>query len=220
MRNTEELIKKFRIDAKSLEEEQKKIAKLIIEKDVMDFSQVQFIGGVDAITTGKELIGSITTINPDFEIIEQRFSTNRAAFPYIPGFLAFREMHSLTDVYKKLETKPDVVFVGGHGILHPRGCGLASHFGVATNCATIGIAKDLLVGEVKGDKVYVGGKLKGMFVETKKASKPIVVSVGHNISLKAAVELTKKFSREPHKYPEPLTLAHKFANKIKSELRK
>ena len=220
MRNTDALIKKFRIDAKSLEEEQKKIAKLIIEKDVMDFSQVQFIGGVDAITTGKELIGSITTINPDFEIIEQRFSTNRAAFPYIPGFLAFREMHSLTDVYKKLETKPDVVFVGGHVILHPRGCGLASHFGVATNCATIGIAKDLLVGEVKGDKVYVGGKLKGMFVETKKASKPIIVSVGHKISLKTAVELTKKFSREPHKYPEPLTLAHKFANKIKSELRK
>ena len=129
-------------------------------------------------------------------------------------------MHSLTDVYKKLETKPDVVFVSGHGILHPRGCGVASHFGVATNCATIGIAKDLLVGEVKGDKVYVGGKLKGMFVETKKASKPIIVSIGHNISLKTAVELTKKFSREPHKYPEPLTLAHKFANKIKSELRK
>ena len=118
------------------------------------------------------------------------------------------------------DTKPDVVFVSGHGVLHPRYCGLASHFGLATDSITIGVAKDLLVGEVKKDKVYLNGKVKGMLVETKKASKPIVVSVGHNISLATAVELTKKFSREPHKFPEPLTQAHKYANSIKNELRR
>lgn len=31
----------------------------------------------------------------------------------------------------------------GNGILHPRGLGLASHFGVCTNTCTIGVAKNL-----------------------------------------------------------------------------
>jgi len=31
----------------------------------------------------------------------------------------------------------------GNGILHPRGLGLASHFGVYTNTCTIGVAKNL-----------------------------------------------------------------------------
>lgn len=216
----EELIKNLNIDIKKLQEEQKKLAKLVIEKDKSDFKQLHYIAGVDTTSVGKEIIGSAVTLNAELEVIEEKSSMKRARFPHISGFLAYRKLPALIDAYKKLETKPDVVFVGGHGVLHPQGCGLASHFGLATDSATIGVAKELLVGEIKGDKVYLKGKIKGMLVETKKGSKPIIVSVGHNISLKTAVELTKKFSREPHKFPEPLTLAHKFANRIKSELGK
>ncbi|OYT41386.1 endonuclease V [Candidatus Pacearchaeota archaeon ex4484_26] len=220
MLKKEELIKRFNINIKALEQEQEKLAKLVIEKDKINFENLHFIGGVDATTAAKEIIGSAAIINPDFEVIEQKYSTKKASFPYLSGFLAYRELPALISAYKKLETKPDVVFVSGHGVLHPRYCGLASHFGLATDSITIGVAKDLLVGEVKKDKVYLNGKVKGMLVETKKASKPIVVSVGHNISLATAVELTKKFSREPHKFPEPLTQAHKYANSIKNELRR
>ena len=35
-----------------------------------------------------------------------------------------------------------------------------------------------------------------------------------------AIELVKKFSREPHKFPEPITLAHKFLNGVKGEFEK
>ncbi len=216
----EEIVKRFNIDIKKLEDEQKKLAKLVSEKDMMNFEDAQFIAGIDAITAGKDIIASAVTITPDLEIVEQKFTIKRAAFPYLPGFLAYRELPALISTYRKLETKPDVIFVSGHGLSHPRSCGLASHFGIAIESATIGIAKSLLVGEQKGDKVYINGKEKGRLVETKKGSKPIVVSVGHGMSLKTAVKLTEKFSREPHKFPEPLTLAHKYANKIKSELGK
>ncbi len=219
-KSAEDLIKKFDIDFKKLEEEQRKLAKLISEKGPVSLKSVQVIGGIDVTTIGREIAASIVTVNPELEVQEEKFSSRKAQFPYIPGFLAFRELPAMLEVYRKLETKPDVIFIGGHGVLHPRGCGLASHFGIATQSATIGVAKDLLVGEKKGDKVYLAGKIKGALVETKKDSTPLIVSVGHNISLKNAIEITKKFSREPHKFPEPITLAHKFLNGVKHELMK
>lgn len=216
-KSKEEIANKFNLDLKKLEEEQKKLAKLIVEKDSREFKEVQCIGGIDVTTIGREVAASIVTINPELEVIEEKFSSRRASFPYISGFLAFRELQVMIDAYKKLDMKPDVTFVIGHGVLHPRGCGLASHFGIAVQGATIGVAKELLVGEVRGDKIYIGKKVRGALVETKKDSKPLIVSVGYNISLKSAVELVRKFSQEPHKFPEPVTQAHKFLSKVKGE---
>ena len=41
------------------------------------------------------------------------------------------------------EMIPQVVLIDGNGVLHPRGFGLASHFGVLANTCTIGVAKNL-----------------------------------------------------------------------------
>lgn len=38
---------------------------------------------------------------------------------------------------------PQVILFDGNGILHPRGLGLASHFGVLAGVPTIGVAKNL-----------------------------------------------------------------------------
>ena len=46
-------------------------------------------------------------------------------------------------IENKPELKPQVVLIDGNGILHPRGFGLASHFGVLANTCTIGVAKNL-----------------------------------------------------------------------------
>ncbi len=40
-----------------------------------------------------------------------------------------------------LSQKPDLVFVDGHGISHPRRLGVASHFGLLVDVPTIGVAE-------------------------------------------------------------------------------
>ncbi len=62
-------------------------------------------------------------------------------FPYIPGYLYYREGPVLGRLLGRLPGGDRVVLVDGHGILHPRGCGLASHLGLATEEATVGMAK-------------------------------------------------------------------------------
>ena len=50
----------------------------------------------------------------------------RLTEPYIPGFLAFREVPFIVELVEELqreqpELMPHVVMVDGNGILHPRG---------------------------------------------------------------------------------------------------
>lgn len=66
--------------------------------------------------------------------------------PYIPGFLAFREVDHLLALLERLrasrpELVPDVIFVDGNGVLHPRGFGLASHLGVLARIPTVGLRR-------------------------------------------------------------------------------
>ncbi len=63
------------------------------------------------------------------------------SMPYIPGFLSFRETPALLAAWEQLSQKPDLLFVDGHGISHPRRLGVASHFGLMIDVPTIGVAK-------------------------------------------------------------------------------
>lgn len=72
--------------------------------------------------------------------------------PYIPGFLAYREM----DVYRQLllnlrashpEYVPQLLLVDGHGRLHPRHFGSACSLGLEVDIPTIGIGKNPFCGE-------------------------------------------------------------------------
>ena len=66
--------------------------------------------------------------------------------PYVPGFLAFREIPSLLPLFEKLKAKkpelwPDVILVDGNGIIHQNRFGLACHLGVLLGTPTIGCGK-------------------------------------------------------------------------------
>src|SRR3546814_11953894 len=63
-----------------------------------------------------------------------------------PGLLSYRKLPALLLALEELPQAPDLAFVDGHGIAHPRGLGIASHFGVATGLPSIGVAKKILVG--------------------------------------------------------------------------
>jgi deoxyribonuclease V len=80
---------------------------------------------------------------PELEIVEIAEAVRKIGFPYLPGFLAFREGPVFLDAYRKLGAKPDVTLVDGNGIAHPRKMGLASYVGVILDICTIGCAKTL-----------------------------------------------------------------------------
>ncbi|ORX92755.1 endonuclease V, partial [Basidiobolus meristosporus CBS 931.73] len=153
--------------------------------------------------------------------------------PYIPGFLAFREVHVLLELVEKLrnnkpEFLPQVLLVDGNGVLHPRGFGLASHLGVLTDIPTIGVAKNFLqindgpeltMAKVKtqchkllqkgGDKLPLigdSGTLWGMAVRTlDTTTNPIFISTGHRVSHETAVAIALHCSL--YRIPEPIRQA-------------
>ncbi|MBI3035562.1 endonuclease V [Candidatus Woesearchaeota archaeon] len=200
-----------------LKEEQLKLAKKVVLKD--SFDKLQLIAGADAAYNQDDIIAAIAVCdNATMECKERAFAVMKAKIPYKPGFLAYREGPAISDAYAKLQNKPDVVIFDGNGILHPRRIGLASHIGVLLDIPSIGIAKQLLAGEVKENKVYVEKEARGELIATREHSKPIYVSPGHRISLKTSVDIVKNCIRFPHKLPEPLHLAHKYANEIRDNI--
>jgi deoxyribonuclease V len=79
-----------------------------------------------------------------------------APFPYISGFLSFRELPVHALLLEQAEAAgrlADVILVDGSGILHPRRAGIATHLGVLANRPTIGVTKKLLCGSVAADDV-------------------------------------------------------------------
>ena len=83
------------------------------------------------------------------EVIDQQVARAPTRMPYIPGLLGFRELPALLEALAMLERAPDLAFIDGHGIAHPRRLGVAAHFGVATNLPCIGVARKILVGEAR-----------------------------------------------------------------------
>lgn len=208
-----------KIDLEQLKVEQEQLAKKLQlkKKDCINIDAINTIAGCDCIFVPYQIIASIVVVDANMETIEEKFAVTAASFPYIPGFLAYRELPSMLKCYKKLESAPDIFMVSGNGVLHPRGLGLASHFGLVIERPTIGIAKSLSIGEMKNSKVYFNGKIAGESLITREGSKPIYISQGNMISLENAVKLVKRCLRKPHKLPEPLALAHLYGRKVQKE---
>lgn len=198
--------------------EQLKLAKGVSVKD--DFDEINLIGGVDQIIIGNKVISAVTVCDyNNLKLLDDESFTMETKVPYILGCLFYREGPAAVEAFHKLKRKPDVLLVDAHGVLHPRKIGMASQLGLVLNIPTIGVAKNLLVGEVRdnGD-IFILGKKCGKKVITKEGANPLYVSPGYRVSLKTAVEIVKKCMREPHKLPEPLFLAHKIARKKGKEL--
>lgn len=215
--NPEDIAKKYNIDLKKLEKEQEKLAKQLNIKDVIDFSTADKIGAIDNAFFQNKMISACVVVSSEMEILEQEYFSDKMKFPYIAGFRAYRELPTMIEAFNKLEDKPDVVFVQGHGIAHPR-LGISSHFSISTRTPTIGVANSLLVGEVKGKDILLNGKKVGKILQSKPGSKPMYVSPGNLISVETAYKLAERFIRPPHKLPEPLHIAHKYAREIRKEM--
>lgn len=204
-------------------EAQKEMAEKVVLQDL--FSPIQSIAGMDVSNTlfdpAQMIFASAVILSyPSLELIETATHSEKQEFPYIPGLLGFREAPALIHAYEKLQIKPDLIFVDGHGISHPRGLGIASHIGVVLDRPTIGVAKSILVGKPEsplpkevGSTVPLvwKGRQIGLLLRTKKNCSPLIISPGHKIQFKTAAQLVLSCLTK-YRLPEPTRQAHLAAN--------
>ena len=157
---------------------------------------VQTVAGVDAGYEGDVARAAVVVLTyPSLEPVDYALARRPAPFPYIPGFLSFREAPAILAALEQLRIRPDLLICDGQGIAHPRRLGIASHIGVLTDLPSIGCAKSRLIGhhaplpDERGACVplWDGPEQIGMLVRSRAGVKPLYISVGHRISLTTAL---------------------------------
>ena len=195
---------------------QKELAKKVITRDDFD-SNVEFICGVDVSYRKKIAYCSAVIINKEnFEIIEVVRSKSEIKNPYIPGLFILKESAPILQTLRLITRPFQLLLVDGHGVLHPRRCGLACYIGIVTNIPTIGVAKSLLCGDVQSDNfVTHKGEILGYALKFNENSKKVAyISVGHKISLLTSIELVKSITKINQYIPEPLRIADKLSKEL------
>jgi deoxyribonuclease V len=181
------------------------------------------VAGVDAAFLDNKAIASACLYSyPSVEVVDTAFEEKKLTFPYIPGFLTFREGPAIVSALKKLKKRPDILLVDGQGIAHPRGIGIASHLGVILDMPSIGCAKSRLVGEYaepdseKGDWSYLwyNDRIVGAVLRTRSGVRPLFVSPGHRIDLTGSITIVLNCARK-YRIPEPLRKADILSRKLK-----
>lgn len=156
------------------------------------------------------------------ETVDQASAVVELPFPYVPGFLSFRELPAILAVWERLRHRPDVLVFDGQGYAHPRRFGIACHGGVTLDVPAIGCAKSVLVGRhgPLGDErgctspLVHRGETVGMAVRTRTGVKPLYVSVGHRMDLPTAVELVLRLCTR-YREPETTRRAHHLVNQAR-----
>lgn len=183
-----------------------------------------YIAGVDAAFQEDKVAGAVCLYRyPGLIPVEDASVVKRVSFPYIPGYLSFREGPVIVELIEKLEIKPDVIIFDGQGIAHPKGLGIASHIGVLLDLPTIGCAKSRLIGDYmepgsrKGSwsLLYFNGTTVGAVLRTRDNVRPLFVSPGHRIDLQASIEIVLNCCVK-YRIPEPIRRADSLAGRLKT----
>jgi deoxyribonuclease V len=183
---------------------------------------VQYVAGVDM---GFEADGTISRAAvavlsfPDLQLQETSIARRPTSFPYIPGFLSFREIPAVLDALEKIKLTPDIILCDGQGIAHPRRFGIACHLGVIVDIPSIGVAKSLLVGkhqdlsDTRGNwqPLIYKGETVGAVLRTRSGVKPVYISSGHRISLSTAIDYVLRCTTK-YRLPETTRIADKLAS--------
>lgn len=155
------------------------------------------------------------------QVLHARIARLPTSMPYVPGLLSFRELPALLEALAQLPLRPDLAFVDGQGIAHPRRLGIAAHFGVVAGLPCIGVAKKILAGspdgelpDVRGARVPLRhrGEQVGWLLRSKPRCLPLVVSPGHRVSMETAVEMTMRQVGR-YRLPEPTRQADALASR-------
>jgi deoxyribonuclease V len=186
---------------------QKEIAKDVISEDTLH-KKIEYICGVDVSYRRNTAYCSAVIMKENtLDLIESVNTKSVVKHPYIPGLFVLRESEPILTTLKLLKNHYDLLLIDGHGVLHPRKCGLASYIGVLIDKPTIGVAKSILCGSIMEDQsVQFDGTVLGFTIK-KEGKKQIYVSVGHKISLTTAIQIIKRLIKKEEWLPEPLRIA-------------
>lgn len=182
----------------------------------IDLSSVKHIVGVDASYRNDRIIGVAVLV--DYQsvfVLKTSVVSEKPPVPYIPGLLAFREAPVYFKALRRLGVEPDIVFVNGHGLSHPRAFGIATHIGVVLDRPSIGVARKKLYGEevVLDNETYLKahGYVVGKVI--KHNNKKLYISIGYRIRLEDAVDITMKLMKPGSNLPLPLEIADKISKR-------
>ena len=199
---------------------QEQLQSQIIQYD--QFDAPRYVAGIDV---GFEANNTITRAAvavlrfPDLELVESQISRLPTVFPYIPGYLSFREVPAVLAALNQLQQRPDLLLCDGQGIAHPRRFGIACHLGLITDIAAIGVAKSRLCGQhgeippKKGQwtPLFDGNDTIGAVLRSREGVKPLYISPGHKICCSTAVKYTMACITR-FRLPETTRWAHKLAS--------
>ncbi|MEJ5074893.1 deoxyribonuclease V [Enterobacter ludwigii] len=210
------------MDLADLREQQRALASSVIREDRFSEDPPRLIGGADV---GFEQGGEITRAAivlltyPGLELVEYQIARIPTTMPYIPGFLSFREYPALLVAWEQLSRKPDLLFVDGHGISHPRRLGVASHFGLLVDVPTIGVAKKRLCGKFEPLSAEPGAlaplmdkqEQLGWVWRSKARCNPLFIATGHRVSQDSALAWVQRCAKG-YRLPEPTRWADAVAS--------
>ncbi|MBX9447933.1 deoxyribonuclease V [Dickeya chrysanthemi] len=210
------------MDMQALRAEQYSKAAQVIRHDDIPFEQPVLIAGADV---GFEQEGAVTRAAvavlayPSLQLVEYQIARIPTVMPYIPGFLSFREYPALLAAWEQLQHQPDLLFVDGHGVSHPRRLGVASHFGLLVDVPTIGVAKRRLCGQFSPLAEAVGSRQPlldkdepiGWVWRSKARCNPLFVSSGHRVGMDSALQWVMRCMRG-YRLPEPTRWADAVAS--------
>jgi deoxyribonuclease V len=175
---------------------QERLRDRIVRDD--DFGEIHTVAGVDAgfEDGGRTMRAAVAVLAlPALDLVEHAIARVATRFPYVPGLLSFREAPAVLAAFERLKSMPDLVLCDGQGIAHPRRFGIACHIGLALDRPAIGVAKTRLIGTHRAPAqkrgawvpLFDAGEVIGAVLRTRSGVKPLYVSIGHRVSLGAAV---------------------------------
>lgn len=170
---------------------------------------IKFVAGVDVGFEQKHTARAAVAVlrAADLQLVDFAIARLPVSFPYVPGYLSFRECPVILEALGQLEQLPDLLLCDGQGIAHPRRFGVACHIGLLTGIPSIGVAKSRLVGHHaepapdKGswqpllDKPRLPDEIErdeeicvGAVLRSRDGVKPLYISPGHRVDLDTSLE--------------------------------
>lgn len=189
--------------------------------------------GVDQGLDG-DIMVSHAVVWRDGGVVDHVVAREPVRTPYMPGLLSFREGSSIISCLEKVEVEPDCVLFDGSGRIHYREAGLATHIGVVFDVPSLGVAENLLCGEIGAEPPFAeervvpvtadssvetvaDGEVMGFACQTRQYSggsrhiNPVYVSSGHRVGGEEAVGVVRGLCGS-WKLPDPLHVADRRAS--------